>query len=102
MPSLMTLVRWCLIMGVTTLLVTSGMMIVITPVVGLWERGLLWETIVDTVGAPWLWLGLLAIVVGGLFLYTGGGSDSRSSGSTLAEVWTAYTRRERSDEESDE
>jgi hypothetical protein len=86
-------------MSVTTLLVTSGMMIVITPVVGLWERGLLWEAIVDTVGAPWLWLGLLAIVVGGLFLYTGGGSDSRSSGSTLAELWTADKR---SDEESDE
>jgi putative membrane protein len=103
MSSTSTFLRRLLIVGLALILVPFGMMLLITPMVGMWGGNHMWTGGMGPgTGLGWLWpLLWLAILVGVSYvLYTLlGGSEDQQTDPAIEELRAAYARGELSDEE---
>lgn len=97
-----TLLRRLLIVGLALILVPFGMMLLVTPMVGMWGGSHMWTSGMGPGTLGWLWpLLWLAIIVGvGYMLYSLlRGPDDQQTDSAIEELRAAYARGELSDEE---
>jgi len=103
MSSTTTLLRRLLIVGLALVLVPFGMMLLITPIVRMWDGNHMWAGgLPPGAGMGWVWpLLWLVIIVGvGYVLYSFlRGSDDQQPDSAIEELRAAYARGELSDEE---
>lgn len=102
MSSTAILLRRLLIVGLALVLIPFGMMLLITPMVGLWGGSHIWTGGMGPETLGWLWslLWLAIIVSVGNMLYSLlRGADRQQTDSAIEELRTAYARGELSDEE---